>query len=947
MQKKRWSTAGAIIIHERALTAEERKRARDPKERCSFFSLSNSTNGLTNRQFEEMAASVGVARSQLSDKNKVRERVQLAFDQGVLIALRQLPVGSTSGSKGSGSTGATRGNDGELQLHGSAPTSTTQPTLWYGPFPVAITGKENDEEFVLLTWMQVFALEREQAQKILTNVKARVVGTFKLTAKELSAKRKQVSISAHLYEEMLALRSGKDVATLRKEAAEREQRFNKRFKTEQETIRKKVDGEFKRRTDRPYPGANASPEDQQLRRLIQDELLQNEEAGEADPAGLEMPVKIGFIAHKDGANIRTIPAELPGSKCLTTAPLPPGTRVVVIGTHPQSPEWSFATTVVGDRIVRGYVQGFRITTDLPEPAAVLYRIKPKDMLEPMAARIYHQTIQPGRDLRFYENVILYVNQQKGRVGVRRVNGDVQLVAGHCIWLVSVAFANQLQEIVPSGSITGGAFARARMVAQHFEDIISSVKVSPKYFPGVAGEYWDTIRKHLPEIVGCVILFIAAEAASTLLAAVPAGVTQLAAALIQLVLAILGAKGVVEAATAAVKHANDWLTLAWKANGDVTKIGEASKAFCRMVFDIILVVLGMLGMRSNLGRGMKLAEGVRFTRPGLATMQLAGGGTVVVFNSGIHATAAASVPVNPMTGLASGLTQNAKSKSADEPITNKPLDDAEVEKLLEKLPNWERIKQFVGRRIPKPDTPEFAALKQELEAAGYQLHVMKEGAQPFRLHRLGGKAQGDELAALTVTNEGRIVIQIGKTSRISVYSRCRKNYLDWVEAWAEKTLGKDGKAARAAAEARIARGNQLHHLTPDEIVQSHPLTREALERVEGYTVDRGSNVLDMPSAANEAGEIMHLGSHPKYSKLVTSKLDQALQEVSRGGKLALPNISSEAINKVLSRVETELRKAIETGNLPKEVLKELLEDGIPVGKKLALLEIRREGEVLFA
>jgi hypothetical protein len=646
-----------------------------------------------------------------------------------------------------------------------------------------------------------------------------------------------------------------------------------------------------------------------------------------------MSVQLGFIDHGEGANIRTIPAELSGSRCLTSAPLPPGTRVTVIRPHPQKPEWSYVATLLGESLLRGYVQGFRLTTALPEPSATLYHVKPGDMLEPIAARTYHQGIEPGRDLRFYENVVLSVNQQARRAGVRRVDGDVRLVAGHRIWLVSVAFANELQKLVPSGSITGGAVALARKVARHLEDILASVRGSPQYFEAVAGEYASVIREHLPEIIGIVVAFIAAEAVSTLLAATPTGVGQLAAAVIQLGLAAFGAQGVVEAGAEALKHAQAWLTQAWKAHGEGTRIGEASKSFLRMLVSIALAALGMLGLKSNLGRGLKLAQGVKITPPSLVMMQTAGGPggavAVPVFRPGsITATHVAAVSSSPMTGPTAALTQAGnKGSAADPKLTNRTLGDAELEKFLEKLPNWDKLQKLVGRRIPKPGTPEFAALKKQLEAAGYQLDVLKEGPQPFRLRRPNGKALGDEYAALTVTEEGMIVLKVNGTNRISVYSRYRKNYLDWVEQTS-------GKAARDAAAARISAGDQLHHLIPDEIAQSHPLIRQALERLDGYTIDRGTNMLDMPVAKNPEGKILHLGSHPEYNKYVSSKLDFAV------GKLGAPSkLTPKMIDGAIRKVESELRKAIESGNLPPKVLKELIEDGIPVGKKLAMLELR--------
>lgn len=35
-----------------------------------------------------------------------------------------------------------------------------------------------------------------------------------------------------------------------------------------------------------------------------------------------MTLQFGFIDHRDGANLRTLPAEMQGSECLTRAPCP-------------------------------------------------------------------------------------------------------------------------------------------------------------------------------------------------------------------------------------------------------------------------------------------------------------------------------------------------------------------------------------------------------------------------------------------------------------------------------------------------------------------------------------------------------------------------------------------------------------------------------------------------
>ncbi|NNB91236.1 AHH domain-containing protein, partial [Corallococcus exiguus] len=578
----------------------------------------------------------------------------------------------------------------------------------------------------------------------------------------------------------------------------------------------------------------------------------------------------------------------------------------------------------------------------------LYQVRPGDRLEPIAARIYRQAIQPGRDLRFYENVIHHVNVKSGRKGVQRIDGDVRLVAGERIWLVSIAFANQLQGIVSSGSITHEAMAMARKAARHLEDVITSVRQADQFFGEVTGQYGKAILDNWLEISAMVVGFIAAEALSTFLAATPTGVGQLAAALIQLGLAAFGAHGLIEAGGEALKHAQLWLTQAWEANGSSEKLKEASKSFLRMLVSIAMAALALMGVKTNAGRGLKLMTSVRITPPRIYMMAAAGPGGayagVPVFQPGsITAAPSVSLPFNPWGSGAPLLSKAVKEGGSSTPdseptLTERTLSDAELEKLLEKLPNWDKLKDFVGRRIPQEGTPEFNAFKRELQAAGYRLEKLSSDSQPFRLRRPDGKALGDEYGALTVTEEGLVVLKAGKgTSRLSVFTRYRKNYLDWVE----KT---QGPAARAAAEVRISAGHPMHHLIPDAVAQIRPLIRTAMERLKGYTIDRGSNILDMPSGFNVEGQLIHSGSHPRYSKFVETRLEAAWMDLSKKGPPS--SWTPQAIEESILKVENELRQAIESGSLKEPVIKVIQEQRggrVLTGKKLALLELSSHGE----
>jgi hypothetical protein len=354
--------------------------------------------------------------------------------------------------------------------------------------------------------------------------------------------------------------------------------------------------------------------------------------------------KTGFIDNDDGANIRTRPAES-GGKTLTAQPLPPATRVFVGGRHPETPQWWYVNAYFSDCIVRGYVQNFRIVTELPEPGAKLYQVKPNDTVEKLARREFASGVRDGHDLRYYENVLLYVNRQAARDGIDGMfqnpnlwgggSNNIKLVVGKRIWLVSPDFAKQLENIVPSGSFSGGAVAKAGRIYGHIRDIVQSITDSPKYFWEVAGEYAEVIYEHLPEIIATVAGFVLAESVSASLAASPTGVGQLAAVLIQLILALLGVQAIVESLGEVVDHAGKWLREAWAAEGNPRKLGEASKEFLHMLVGIAIAALSVLGTKANVGKGLKISNAIRIEPPGLGFSPALATDTGMVLGGGVR------------------------------------------------------------------------------------------------------------------------------------------------------------------------------------------------------------------------------------------------------------------------------------------------------------------------
>jgi hypothetical protein len=407
--------------------------------------------------------------------------------------------------------------------------------------------------------------------------------------------------------------------------------------------------------------------------------------------------KAGFIDHSDGANIRTGPAESGGTP-VRDEPLPPATRVFVSGTHPAAPQWWYVTAYLDKTMVRGYVQDLRVNVKLPEPTAKLHQVVSGDTAEKLAVQEYASSVRDGHDLRYYENVLLYVNKQEGRAGITGTYQDpgvfgggsnnVQLFAGQRIWLVSPAYAKALEGVVPDGSLTGGAVAKVKRFVGHLEDILRSVTESRHHFGEVAGEYAQAIRDHLPQIAGIVAVFIMAEATSAFLAVTPTGVGQIAAVVIQLALAAFGAAGMVQAGIEAVKHASQWLTIAWTAKGNDEKIAAASKEFLKMLVSIAMAALSYLGVKSNFGNALKIANSM--PTGGLPALAVAGGGQMGGAGAGT------GVLIGPSTGSL-GAGGNAMMQADDQngggtkDNGSKSADPAkELEEIKEKLKSRDEL-----------------------------------------------------------------------------------------------------------------------------------------------------------------------------------------------------------------------------------------------------------------
>jgi hypothetical protein len=345
-------------------------------------------------------------------------------------------------------------------------------------------------------------------------------------------------------------------------------------------------------------------------------------------AGIEKP---GFIDNSKGAPIYTAPTEA-GGVLVRDEPLPPAARVFASGTHPRLKRWWYVTAYLDGTMLRGYIEDFRVNIDLPEPLAELRQLHGGETPEGLAKEKFGGAVRDGHDLRYYENVLLHVNQ--GRAGIGGTYQDPNVLGGgsnniklyknHRIWLVSPEYAKAVEGVVPSGSLTGGAVAKVKRFAGHLQDIVQSVTESRHHFGEVAGEFAQAIRDHLPAIVGITAGFLILEAGSMFLATTPTGVGQAAAAVIQLALTSFGAAGMVEGGMTALKHGGSWLKIAWTANGKPEVIAEASKEFLRMLVAVAIAALSFLGAKANYGNALKIANNM--PTGGLPSLATAGART---------------------------------------------------------------------------------------------------------------------------------------------------------------------------------------------------------------------------------------------------------------------------------------------------------------------------------
>ncbi len=200
--------------------------------------------------------------------------------------------------------------------------------------------------------------------------------------------------------------------------------------------------------------------------------------------------KNGLVAAEEGVNLRASPDT-------GTAPLerlPQNTRLFV--SREQSGGWYFVMLVDGRF---GYVAKSHVTVDMPDPEARLYRIASGETALDIVKRFYKSDATKwGQDERFFVNVLVFVNAERGRKGIFKPDpeGDwdtTQTHAGSQIWIPGVEFAKTLKGQVSSGSITYEAYQKVKNVITAIGEFLAgSIAFVAGLLHGVLESLWDTL-----------------------------------------------------------------------------------------------------------------------------------------------------------------------------------------------------------------------------------------------------------------------------------------------------------------------------------------------------------------------------------------------------------------------------------------------------------------------
>nr|WP_164933208.1 peptidoglycan-binding protein [Corallococcus coralloides] len=199
---------------------------------------------------------------------------------------------------------------------------------------------------------------------------------------------------------------------------------------------------------------------------------------------------VGRVSNGDGVNLRAQP-HLSGT---FKKKLSFNTRVFV--SRDFSGDWYFVTLEDGNS---GFVYKKYININLPDPGAVLHRIKKNEGALAIVKQHYKgSAIQWGQDERYYANVLVEANRGPGLRGIYKPTEDAawdttQTREGYLIWIPSVAFAKSLRGKVGSGSITYELWQDVKALATNVGNTyLGNLAFSAGLIHGALESVWDLL-----------------------------------------------------------------------------------------------------------------------------------------------------------------------------------------------------------------------------------------------------------------------------------------------------------------------------------------------------------------------------------------------------------------------------------------------------------------------
>ncbi len=595
--------------------------------------------------------------------------------------------------------------------------------------------------------------------------------------------------------------------------------------------------------------------------------------------------KAGFIDTDDGSSLRLSPE--PDGK--VTGQLEPASNVSILGKYRYNGDWVYVQGISKGSMLSGWMRNNRIESQKPEPRAKLHQIKAGETPEGLARANFREAAQPGMDYRFYVNALIYVNEQDKRSGIQAPFlpfTEPSLKAGERIWLLSPEFARSLKGVVGNGSITNGAFAKAREANTALPDTLESLAMAFTLADDVMQkDIWNALSEHWLELIGMTTLFVGAELATVALTAAPEPtVTKVAAAaILQSILAAFAAYGTVTATAAALSEGQQWLETASNAKGNPKEIKKASVHLIRMLENVGLALLSTVQGKANGAKSLELSQNFKLPKiPGMQPQGVTPGG----------------VQVNvPESQNANQATNANRTGNTNTPANNPWLARiAELEPNYKKFNNWVDVQKFIGQTASETTCP-----------PGYKYAKIVDGGKTMHYAYL--EQSGSNLVPQLKSTNGVWDAYKKPDYRIANEDRYKANY-------GTKVL-ESGKES------------QIHHLVGDSVWRQVDVLQEILRRGIAY-MDEKLNLIEL--AVDNAAlakakliepdfpEVLHFSEHPKFDFMVAELLEaKVIREKRNGLPKDITKWLDKDLLKILKKVVDEVREKIlkDPNSLPRK------------------------------